>query len=272
MGRLMQEGARLEKSLGEELVRGTMLTRIAEIERTEGADSPRAKRLREQVSEVGARIDAQAARLHATGVTAAALFKVPPSFAEDFVNAMRVIGDVLAAAVNLIPGVGQAISATYFGVKAIVCAATGDLLDAFKSLLSAVPGIAGAIATTTHAVGAVKDTLEAIGTIAKGVQTGVSGIQGIVEGDGFAIVGALASAGGMAVKDVTWSGAPSRSDPIEIGVWSTKLMPQAAGTIDGLVRGDGKAVLEGLGRMLDELEGADEQHAKFQRTHAAGRS
>jgi hypothetical protein len=271
MGRLMQEGARLEKSLGHDLVWGTMFRRIAEIERTEGADSPKARRLREQVSEVGSRIDAQAARLHATGVTAAAVFKVPPSFAEDFVKAMRVIGDVLAAAVNLIPGVGQAISATYFGVKAIVCAAAGELLDAFKSLLSAVSGFAGVIATTTHAVGAAKDTLEAIGTVAKGIQTGVSGIQGIVEGDGFAIVGALGSAGGMAVKDLSWIGPPSRLDPIELGVWSTKLLPQAAGTIDGIVRGDGDAVLEGLGGMLDELEDFDEQHAKFERTHVEGR-
>ena len=65
---------------------------------------------------------------------------MPPSFVEDFVAAISVIGDALAAVVNVIPGVGQAISGAYFGVKAIVGLVQGDILGAFKNVLSAIPG------------------------------------------------------------------------------------------------------------------------------------
>lgn len=151
MGRVLQEGAAAVRSLG---------------------DDPA--------------MHAWADRMQVTGQTAANLFKVPPSFAEDFVAAISVIGDALAAVVNVIPGVGQAISGAYFGVKAIVGLANGDILGAFKSVLSAIPGVSGVFGAASAV----------INTGAKLVQAGIAAGEGIANGNPLAFVGAVGSMAG----------------------------------------------------------------------------
>lgn len=193
MGRILQEGAAAVRSLG---------------------DAPATR--------------AWADRLQLTGATAANLFKVPPSFVEDFVNALSVIGDALAAVVNVIPGVGQAVSGAYFAVKAVVGLATGDILGAFKSLLSAVPGFSAVLG----AAGA------AINTGAKIAQAGIAAGEGIASGNPLAFAGAV---GGMAGH---------------VGIDLHKFVPGGAavqgaiahgaavgGMVDGVARGDFTAVL-----------------------------
>jgi hypothetical protein len=170
MGRVLQEGAGALRSLG---------------------DDPATR--------------AWADRLQATGVTAANLFKVPPSFAEDFVAALSVIGDALAAVVNLIPGVGQAISGAYFGVKAIVGLANGDLLGAFKSLLSAVPGFSGVFGAASAAINAG----------ARVAQAGIAAGETIASGNPLAIAGALGGVAGQLGIDLRSIGAGAVADQLD---------------------------------------------------------
>jgi hypothetical protein len=191
MGRVMQESAVAVQSIAADRLQ-SLQGELAEVERTEGRGSAHARELRDAMARLAGGAQRWAAQLHATGVTAANLFKVPPSFAEDFVKALSVVGDVLAAVVNVIPGVGQAISATYFGVKAVVGLATGDILGAFKSLLSAVPGFSGLLG----AAGA------AIATGAKVAQAGIAAGEGIANGDPLAFVGAVSAAAGQLGVDL----------------------------------------------------------------------
>ena len=254
MGRLLQEGAQDVMAVAAEHVsrlgydaRSNPFAPLPNLVDRPVAGHPQDKKLRAQIDKIQRATDGWANRLQVTGASAANLFKVPPSFAEDFVSALKVVGDVLAAAVNLIPGVGQAISATYFGVKAIVGVATGDLLGAFKSLLSAVPGVG-----LTGVFGAAKSTIE---TVAKGVQTGISAVEGIASGNYMQFAGAVGSGGGMLVDDVTWIGPNSEVGKVALGTYGMKLIPQAAGMIDGVVRGDRDAVFESIGSVFNELDG-----------------
>lgn len=248
MGRVLQEGAREVAAIGGDVIQA-LRQRLTDAERTEGPDSAEARRLRQTIEAAGRDFGQWSERLQVTGATAASLFKVPPSFAEDFLSALSVIGDVLATVVNVIPGVGQAISGAYFGVKAIVGLATGDILGAFKSVLSAVPGFSAAFG----AAGA------AINTGAKLAQAGIAAGEGIASGNPLAFVGALGSAAGnlgidLAKLDVT-------------GGLATNLVQhgtRVGGMIDGVARGDVGAVFGaalptelralGAGRLADQLE------------------
>jgi hypothetical protein len=192
---------------------------------------------------------AWADRLQVTGATAASLFKVPPSFAEDLVAALSVIGDVLAAVVNVIPGVGQAISGAYFGVKAIVGLANGDVLGAFKSLLSAVPGFSGIFGAASAA----------INTGAKVVQAGIAAGEGIASGNPLAFAGAVGSMAGNLGVDL------NKFVPADEVVQGAVRQGMAVGNlIDGVAHGDFGAVLGvalpdqlralGAGALADKLD------------------
>lgn len=208
---------------------------------------------------------AWADRLQANGATAASLFKVPPSFVEDFVSALAVIGDVLAAVVNVIPGVGQAISAAYFGVKAIVALAQGDILGAFKSVLSAVPGFSAAFGAAAAAVN----------TGAKIAQAGIAAGEGIANGDPLAFAGALGGAAGNLGIDLDKfvPGGEFVHDAIKQGTAAGEL-------VDGVVRGDVSGVLGaalpnelralGAGALADRIDaiGASPAAQAFRETTA----
>jgi hypothetical protein len=208
---------------------------------------------------------AWADRLQATGATAASLFKVPPSFAEDLVSALSVIGDVLAAVVNVIPGVGQAISGAYFGVKAIVGLATGDILGAFKSILSAVPGFSAVFGVAGAA----------INTGAKVLQAGIAAGEGIASGNPLAFAGALGGMAGTLGIDLEKfvPGGEFVQDVIEQGKTARAL-------VDGVMSGDVGGVLGatlpnelralGAGALADQLDaiGASPAAQAFRETTA----
>jgi hypothetical protein len=246
MGRLMQEGARAVAAAGVEHLTA-LQERLDSVERTQGRDSPEANRLRQSIARIGAATAAWAQRLQATGATVANLFKVPPSFAENLVSVLSVVGDFLAAAVNLIPGVGQAISGAYFGIKAIVGFATGDVLGAFKSLLSAVPAFSSVFGAATGAM---------LNAGAKYFQAGISAVEGIAKGNLMSLAGALGSIGGIALgKDPNLIG----MDLGECGFQGELVRgvvaagPQMGGVIDGWVRADCADVFDSMGRFLDEV-------------------
>ncbi len=193
---------------------------------------------------------AWADRLQATGATAANLFKVPPSFAEDFVSALSVIGDALAAVVNLIPGVGQAISGAYFGVKAIVGLANGDILGAFKSLLSAVPGFSGVFGAAAGV---------AINSGARVAQAGIAAGETIASGNPLAIAGALGGMAGNLGIDLRSIGAGALADQLDaIGRSPAanafrQTIDHAAPFVAAIGSGDAAAAGDALRRWIPQL-------------------
>jgi hypothetical protein len=262
MGRVLQEGAHAVAAVGAETMQSLQL-QLSEVERTAGPDSDEARNLRETLDRFGRKTGEWANRLQVTGATAANLFKVPPSFAEDFVKALSVVGDVLAAVVNVIPGVGQAISGAYFGVKAIIGLATGDVLGAFKSLLSAVPGFSGVFGAASAA----------INTGAKIAQAGIAAGEGIANGNPLAFVGAVGGVAGNLGVDL---GKFVPANDVAQGL--VKHGAAVGGMIDGAVRGDFGAVFGaalpgelravGAGALADRLDelGASPAAQAFRRT------
>lgn len=227
MGRVLQEGAAAVQAVGVESIQSLRL-QLHQVERNEGSRSAEAKRLREVIGKLGGATSQWASQLQASGVMAANCFKVPPSFAEDLVKALSVVADVLATVVNVIPGVGTAISAAYFGIKAIVGLATGDILGAFKSLLSAVPGVSGIFGAASAVINAG----------AKLAQAGIAAGEGIANGNPLAFAGALGGMAGNLGIDLQKFVPAS-----ELVQGAVKHGTAAAGLIDGVVRGDVGAIL-----------------------------
>ena len=230
MNNVMSTGAAAMKQLGGQSVEA-LQSRLGEVERTAGPDSPDAKMLREAIGKVGTATEASAGRLQKTGAAADAIFKVPPSAAEGLAKAVSVVGDLLATVVNVIPGVGQAISGAYFGVKAIVGLASGDVLGAFKSALSVVPGLSGGL-------GAASAALD-VG--ARLTQAGIDVTKGIADGNALGVLGGMAgAAGGLSGLGGTVGQAAGTAQS------ALNTATTAGALIDSAVRGDVGGLLGGL--------------------------
>src|SRR5262249_33216880 len=130
------------------------------------------------------------------------------------------------------------ISGAYFGVKAIVAAATGDVLGAFKSLLSAVPGFSGVFGAASAG----------INMGAKVVQAGIAAGEGVAGGNPLAFVGAV---GGMAGNlGVDFGRFMPAGEAVQYAIKEGQAI---GGVIDGVVRGDIGAALDGLGGLSGTL-------------------
>ncbi|MBI1786274.1 MAG: hypothetical protein HYR60_01830 [Acidobacteria bacterium] len=224
MGQIYTEGAS-EMSSHRDVIILPLKKQLAEVEETKGPNSPEAIALRERIAKVEKTTGEYANHLGSVGEIHKNLFKVPPSFFEDFVSAFKVIGDVAAAVASCIPGVGQAVGAAYFGIKAIAAAAKGDVLGVFSSIASAIPGVGGAIGGATGA---------ALNTAGRLAQTGIGVGSSIAEGN---VMGALGSIAGLG------SGMSPVLDYAQRGMRLA----------DGISRGDIGAIAGAAGSVLGPL-------------------
>ncbi len=229
MGQIHTKGAEEMAGYSQAIVE-PMKQQLAVIERTLGPNSPEANELRARIAKFDNATGAYAQHLDNVGSTYKSMFPVPPSFAEDFVNSFSFIADIAAGIASLIPGVGQVVGGVYFGVKAIVAAAKGDVLGMFSSVASVVPGLGSAIGGATGA---------AIKTGGNLVKAGIGVGTSIAEGN---VVGALGGLTGMA-------------GIAGIGGSATALNYAQTGirTADGIIRGDAGAVFGAAGGMLGPL-------------------
>jgi hypothetical protein len=249
MGRVLQEGAAAVQAVAGEAA-GALQARLAVVECTHGRGSAEAKRLRDALARLAPAAERWADDLATRGVTAANVFKVPPSFAESLVQVLAVLGDVLAVAVNFIPGIGQALSGAYHGVKAIVGLATGDVLAAFKSLLSAVPGFSGLLGTAAATINTGAHLAKAGIAIGEGIAgragsaaAGSSGVAALAAGSQLPAV--LRAAGASALADgieALASGAPAAA--------LTRTAAHAAAVVDAIGRGQPRALADALADAL----------------------
>ncbi|MFN0168439.1 MAG: hypothetical protein ACKV22_18590 [Bryobacteraceae bacterium] len=185
MGQIYHEGAG-EMSGYSEAIAGPMKKELARIEETKGPNSPEAAELRERIAKFDKATSAYTNHLGSIGTVYKDMFPVPASFWEGFVSAFSFISDIAAAVASCIPGVGQAIGATYFGVKAVVAAAKGDVLGMFSSVASALPGLGSAIGGAAGA---------AVKTAGRAMQTGIGVGAGIADGNVLGALGSVAGAG-----------------------------------------------------------------------------
>jgi hypothetical protein len=224
MGQINTEGG-VEMNAHRSAVLGPLMTQLSEIEKSKGPNSAEAVELRERIAKFDRVTGEYANHLSSVGEIQKKMFPVPASFMEGFVKAFSFIADIAAAVVSCIPGVGQALGAVYFGVKAIVAAAKGDVLGVFSSIASAIPGVGGAIG------GAAGSALKTAGRMA---QTAIGVASGIAEGN---VLGALGSAAGLG------SGVAPLLDFAQKGL---KLA-------DGISRGDISAIAGAAGGILGPL-------------------
>jgi hypothetical protein len=185
MGQIYSEGAG-EMAAHSDAIVGPLKKQLAEIEATKGPNSPEAAELRERIAKFDKVTGEYKTHLGSVGEVYKNMFPVPPSFMERFVSAFSFIADIAAAVASCIPGVGQAIGATYFGVKAVVAAAKGDVLGMFSSVASALPGLGAAIGGAAGA---------AVNTAGRAMQTGIGVGTSIAEGNVLGALGSLAGAG-----------------------------------------------------------------------------
>ncbi len=224
MGQIYHEGAG-EMSAYSEAIVGPMKKELARIEQTKGPNSPEAVELRERIAKFDKTTGAYTGHLGSVGEVYKGMFPVPASFWEGFVSAFSFISDIAAAVASCIPGVGQAIGATYFGVKAVVAAAKGDMLGMFSSVASALPGLGSAIGGAAGA---------AVKTAGRALQTGIGVGAGIADGNVLGTLGSVAGLGGGV------------SPVLDYAQRGLKLA-------DGISRGDVSAIAGAAGDVLGPL-------------------
>lgn len=219
MAHIYGKGAEQMNGYSQAIV-GPLKQQLAVVERTLGPNSPEATALRAQIAKFEKSTGAFTQHLSNVSESARSMYPVPTSFAEDFVAALGPIADIAMAVVTCVPGVGQVIGGIYFGVKAVVSAAKGDVLGMFSSMASALPGVGAAIGGAT---GAALNTAGRLG------QAGIGFGKGVADGNVLGAFGSMAGFGsGPAIE------------------YAKKTLALA----DGISRGDFTGILNGASGVL----------------------
>ncbi len=171
---------------------GPLKHQLATIERTLGPNSREAQELRARIAKFENSTGAFTQHLGNVSEAARSMYPVPTSFTEDFIASLGPIADIAMAVVACVPGVGNVIGGIYFGVKAAMSAAKGDVLGMFSNMASALPGVGAAIGGATKAA---FTTAGKVGQAAIGIGTSVA------DGNVLGAVGSFAGVGSGPVME-----------------------------------------------------------------------
>lgn len=223
------------------------LTQLAEtyaqVVQLEGEDSPRAQALRKEIEQLKGAAKPYIEELGAVGEHLMELYPVPKDFWERFGDVVTQVMDVVGPLLNVIPGVGNILSAAYYGIKTVVAAVDGNWRGALGSLAGALGPLGKAIGGTASSI------LGTASKITKGALTAVDGVEALSNGDILGAIQSLGSAGltGVGVAGASQSTLQTIRDSLQIAEGTARVGM-------GISNGQWDQALTGLGGLAGGLQ------------------
>jgi hypothetical protein len=251
MGQIYSEAGQVGTQVAKQQIKG-LRQEYEQAVAKYGKNSDEARKINSEMSVLMITSQKDSMELENIGENLMALYPPPKDWWEYLGMIIEPLLDFGAMIANCIPVVGNAIGAAYFGVKAIISAATGNIGEMLGSVASALGPLGKAVG------GSVGMALNTAGQVAKGVVATGQGVKSMINGDWANALGTIAGGLGTATAGTAELAGANASNIKDIEKF-TRLAASGTQLAGGLASGDWMKALGGIGGVADSIHNAGGQ-------------